>query len=96
VATPPGTRMRIMKRVGLFQLVLATVRTQVAVVLLIGSVEFQQLLVVLGHRSGGLIGQSFGDGAAQVVAAGLDVFVGGEFLFFRHGGNWNLKFDNRN
>ena len=70
------------ERIGLFQLVLAAVGAQVAVVLLIGAVELEQLLVVLGHRAGGLVGKSLGDGAAQVVAADLDVFVGGEFLFF--------------
>ena len=62
--------------IRLVELVLTAIRAQVAIVLLVGAVEFQQLLVILAHRSGGKVGKTFLDRPAQIVAADLDGFVG--------------------
>ena len=70
--------------VSLVELVLAAVGTQVAIVLLISAVEFQQLLIILGHRTGRHVRKPLGNRAAEVIAARLDVFVRGKFLFFGH------------
>ncbi len=54
---------------------------QVAVVLLIDAMEFRQLRVVVGQRSGFDTAQPVGDRAAQQIAAFLDALVGGERPF---------------
>src|SRR5690606_24749793 len=72
------------ERIGLLEPMLATGRTQVAVVLLVGTVGFQPVLGFLGQRSGGKVGDAFRDRAAEVVGTELDAFVGGE-LFLTHG-----------
>ena len=77
--------------ISLLQLVLATVRAEIAIILLIGSVELEELLVVLTHRSSGQVCKPFGNRAAQVVAVDLDVFVRGEFLFTHDGRNLKWK-----
>ena len=72
------------ERVGLVELVLAAVGAQVAIVLLISAVEFQQLLIILRHRSSRHIRKPFGNRATEVIAARLDVLVRGKFFFFGH------------
>ena len=62
--------------VSLLQLVLAATLAQVAVVLLVGAVKFEELLVILAHGAGGKIGKPLHNGSAKIVAAGLDAFVG--------------------
>ena len=62
--------------VGFFQLMLTTVRAEIAVVLLVSAVEFQELLVILAHGTGDDVGKALLNRSAQVVAVGLDVFVG--------------------
>jgi hypothetical protein len=65
--------------------VLAAVRTEVAVVLLVAAVEFDQLLVVFGKGAGGQIGEPFGDRAAQVVRPDFQTFIGRGFFFAHEG-----------
>ena len=62
------------------QLVLAAAGADVAVILLVSAVEFQQLLVVLAHRASRKVREPGYDRAPEIVAVDLDVFVRGEFL----------------
>ncbi len=59
-----------------FQLCVATRVDTVAVVLLVGTVELQQVLVVLGDSAGHGVGEAFHDRAAQAPARGLDALDG--------------------
>ncbi len=70
---------------GFFELLLAALVTEVAVVLLVGAVEFEQLGVVLGNGARGSVGQAGEDSAAQVVAGLFDSLVFGG-LFDGRGG----------
>ena len=47
----------------------------IPVILLVGSVEFEQLLVILGDGSRGVICQTLGDGSPKVITGSLDGLV---------------------
>src|SRR5690606_13434448 len=64
--------------IGGLELAFAPVLADVAVILLIASVEFQQLVVVVADRSGYGVCKSLLNGAAQVAAIYLDFFQVGK------------------
>ena len=74
-STPPGDAHADHEGERLLELLARALGAQVAVVLQIHAVEFDELLVVLDDRAGDLVGQPFGERAAQVVARFLDVLV---------------------
>ena len=63
--------------ISFFQAVLAAIGTEIAIVLHIGTVEFDELLAVFRDRTGGDIRELLGERAAEVIRADFDVFVGG-------------------
>ena len=63
---------------------LLALRRRVPVVLLVGAVEFQNLVIRL-RKGGGLIGQILDDRAAEITAAFLYGFDLGKLLGVRHG-----------
>jgi len=63
------------ERVGGLELLLAALFADVAVVLLVDAVKLGELLIVLRDGSGRRVGESFEDGAAQVIARVFDAFV---------------------
>lgn len=58
----------------------AALGAQVAIVLQVHAVEFDELLVVLDDRAGHGVLEAFGQGAAQILAGFLDVFVASQFF----------------
>ena len=64
------------ERVGGFQLLFAAFPANVAIVLLVDSVELRELLVIGRQRTCAGVGQSFENGSAQVVTGIFDAFVG--------------------
>ncbi len=75
VTTPPGSRPRPdHEGIGRFEFLSPPLVAQVAVVLLVGAVEFEQLGVVLGDCTRDGVEQAACDRSAQQAAVGLDTF----------------------
>ena len=62
------------------ELVRTTVFAEVAVILLVGAVELEELPFVLGHRSGSHVGKTVDDRALEVIAGDFDALVGRKFF----------------
>ena len=83
VQTPPlalvqhtaGNTQAHHELVSRFQAALAAIGAAVAVVLLIDAMELHQQRVFPGHRASEQIVEPLGDGAAQMAAAGFQLFV---------------------
>ena len=69
--------------IGLFELLLRPLGPQIPVILQIHTVEFDQLLVVLGDRAGHDVGETFGERAAKIAARLFDALVARQFLGHR-------------
>lgn len=67
------------ERVGFFEAVFAAIGAEFAVILLVGAVEFDQLLIIFAEGAGGEVFEAFGESSTEVIAAGFNAFVGGKF-----------------